>query len=272
MRDGVKQAVRLIDGKYHWHDVRHWLGDAVFTAMHNGERAYFISSFDRQESRPLYFLSQLPGPAATVDQAIESLAPESVHTARDMGREVVRQGDMFAIPTNVTERQLRALGATFERRKVTVTPNAYAQERIDARNAILSVAATMRPMPDDWQEQNAWRDELVSRFVDEYPNLSTYDLTSYGWRDRLKPYRPAGWEVTRRVSGTALYGTAHTATEVATLPDGRQYARGAMYHEPAVIGEVWRERDHARRPLGKQWHLIARNTVPVRPATIRRAA
>lgn len=186
------QAVRLIKGRYYWHDSRHWLGDSVFTAERDGQRACFISSFDRQETNPLYFLSQLPGSAETVDQALELLAPESVKTAREMGREVVRQGDMFAIPMDVSTRELTAMGATYRKRVVKVG---------------------MRE---------------PRRFIDAMP----------------------------------LMGTAHTATEVCTLPDGRQYVRGMLYHDPAVIGET-RRADHRRRKLGKAWHLIARNTVPV---------
>ena len=188
VRDDGQFFVRLIDGQYHWHDARHWLGDSVFTAEREGVRQYFLSSFDRQEVNPLYFLSQLPSPAATVDEAIELLAPESVKTARDMGRTVIRQGDMFAIPVETDTPELLRQGALIVKRRVEVRP--------------------------------------------------------------------------RVVEATPLYGTAHTASEVATMPNGLQYARGCLYHDPAVLGEK-RPADHARRKLGRFWHLIARNTVPV---------
>jgi hypothetical protein len=65
-------------------------------------------------------------------------------------------------------------------------------------------------------------------------------------------------------AGISLLGTAHTATHVVTMPDGTQYARGTMYHDPALMGED-RERDHVRRKLGdgKTWYLVQKNTVPV---------
>lgn len=191
---GGSQAVRLVNGAYRWYDARHWLGDSVFTAVRKHRREYFISSFDHQESPPLYFLSQLPEPAETLDHALELLAPPSVKMARDLGKEVIRQGDLFAIPMDVDTRELTAQGARYKQRRVIM--------------------------------------------------------------------RAGGVEGNRRVVATSLWGTAHTATEVATMPDGRQFARGTLYHDPAIIGER-RPADHRRRPLGKQWHLIARNTVPI---------
>lgn len=48
-----------------------------------------------------------------------------------------------------------------------------------------------------------------------------------------------------------LHGTNHEASEVATLPDGRMFARGCLYHNPDR-----RRADHARRRIGngKAWH------------------
>lgn len=186
------------NGVYHWGTRRHFLGASVLKATHvelvdvlrDPERPYmildrtfeeresfFLSAFDDQETRPLYFLAQLPGPAETVAEALESLKPE---IATDV-ENYTRQGDIFAVPSDLTTRQLRKLGATIAKR--TTAPHAE----------------------------------------------------------------------------VALVGTDHTATEVATLPDGSQFARGLLYHD------VWpRERDHARRKMhdGKTWHRIARNTVP----------
>lgn len=279
-RDGSVQTVRLFDGLYHWHTARHWLGDAVFTAIRDrwfdgtvGERVPFLSSFDRQERRPLYFLSQLPHAVDTVDAAIESLTPDSVKTARDMGRAAVRQGDMFAIPMNVTTRQLRAMGADIKKRHVTVEPMQRALEGMAVRTALEWIAEGMPARPvwdygtgawDDYAAcraaSDAWQDKLCQRYSALFPTLP--DVRPYNL-DSALGYEPrARWDYVRTVDATALYGTAHTATEVATLPDGRQFARGVLYHDPAVIGQR-RDADHARRPLGKQWHLMARNTVPV---------
>lgn len=296
-RDGSAQAVRRnADGTYTWHTARHWLGDCVFTASGQPggtwdrfarayvtrERGYYVSSFDRQERQPLYFLSQLPGPVDTLEDAIESLAPESVKTARMLGRDVVRQGDMFAIPMDVDTRALKALGATFERRTVNVTLRPGAAANVAQRELLRSlVDVPERGKRHDWTAQHAFRtwvnenaDDLLARFEAHCKNMTDrgqVPFTDYLHADRVTryslesalTYTPSDWERVRTVTGTALYGTAHTATEVATLPDGRQFARGTMYHEPAVAGEPHREADHRRQPLGKRWHLVARNTVPV---------
>ncbi|WP_433678759.1 hypothetical protein [Nocardia sp. CA-119907] len=72
--------------------------------------------------------------------------------------------------------------------------------------------------------------------------------------------RHAHATITRRSTGAMLLGTNHTASEIATLPDGRQYARGCFYHAP-----TGRPADHARRPIGdrRQWHAVVPNTVPL---------
>jgi hypothetical protein len=62
----------------------------------------------------------------------------------------------------------------------------------------------------------------------------------------------------------AVYGTAHTATEVVTTSTGATYVRGVLKHVPGIAGDAWRNRDH--RPVkldnGKTWYLAVRNTVP----------
>lgn len=80
--------------------------------------AQFLSAFDSNESRPSYFFCELPpkSTATTMDEALEALKPEAVRLAEQMGREVKRQGDIFAIPLiHVTKQQLRAQGALFGR-------------------------------------------------------------------------------------------------------------------------------------------------------------
>lgn len=114
---------------------RHWLGGSVIYApvrwtswvdMPDGTRdrkrhvrwAYFVSGFDENESRELYFLSELPrgSKPKTYRDAIECLKPEPVKVAEAMGRKVMRQGDVFAVEIpSVDKRTLRKRGATFAR-------------------------------------------------------------------------------------------------------------------------------------------------------------
>lgn len=99
------------DGRYHWHEQRHWLGESVFQASYetwdrtawrsmSEKDQFFLSAFDENEPTPLYFLAQLPAGArpATVAQAREALKPPEVLAAEAAGVTVQRQGDVFAIP------------------------------------------------------------------------------------------------------------------------------------------------------------------------------
>ena len=87
-------------GTWSWKEERHRLGDSLFIAHSHGRRRRFLSSFDDQEARTLYFLCELPrtSKATTVEQAYEDLKPPSVKIAEQAGLEVTRQGDIFAIP------------------------------------------------------------------------------------------------------------------------------------------------------------------------------
>lgn len=137
-------------------------------------RAKFLSGFDHNETRRCYFFCELPKMSeTTVAAAYDALKPTVVHYAERVGREVRRQGDIFAIETAFTTRDLRRRGAVFSKR-------------------------------------------------------------------------------------THLIGTNHTATQVATLPDGTTFARGCLYHEPER-----RRPDHSRIKVPSGWSLIAKNTVPV---------
>lgn len=100
------------DGLWHWETTRHWLGDSLFFARTgDGRRHRYLSSFDYQEARPLYFLCELPrsSTAETVEQAYEDLKPRVVKLAEKAELEVTRQGDIFAVPTELTTKEVKAL-------------------------------------------------------------------------------------------------------------------------------------------------------------------
>lgn len=94
-----------------WETHRHWLGDSLIRAKVDGRRRRFLSSFDHQEARELYFFCELPrtSKAETVEQAYEDLKPPQVKAAEAQLRTVSRQGDMFAIPTTFTTREVKAM-------------------------------------------------------------------------------------------------------------------------------------------------------------------
>ncbi|QBP33375.1 hypothetical protein SEA_BRUTONGASTER_161 [Gordonia phage BrutonGaster] len=263
------QLVKLdADGTYRWHSVRHWLGDAVFKAKTQpwGEferTAYYVSSFDRQESRPLYFLSELPREVFSFEDAMQALKPEAVLTAEDMGREVTRQGDMFAIPTEITTAQIKRMGGVITKRKGPVrdwVENDYNFKMLDDTDFVPAVEAV--DFTGDWSHWLSQQGKNYGRHW-LWQIMPTTRITKPKHRREIE-----------QATGTPLYGTAHTATEVATLPDGTMLARGSMYHHPWIAGDMWREPDHARRKMGngKAWHLIARNTVPTRESIAARVA
>jgi hypothetical protein len=108
--NGHNIAHRQADGSWKYERYFHRLGDALFSAKVNGRRTRFLSSFDDQEARPLYFLCELPRRVVnTVEEAFEALRPEPVKLADSCGLEVTRQGDIFAVPTSLTTREVKSL-------------------------------------------------------------------------------------------------------------------------------------------------------------------
>ena len=154
--------------------------------------AYFLSGFDVNETRPSYYFCEMPPKVKpeTVEEALEMLKPAAVKLAEQAGREVKRQGDIFAIPMpGLTLRELKAQGGRHVKR-----PGAI---------------------------------------VGEHGRLT--------------------WDGPR----PNLLGTNHEATEVVYV-GGQTYARGSIRHVPEG-----RRPDHKLTPLGREWHLIQKNTVPV---------
>lgn len=143
-----------------WNTHRHWLGESLIRATVHVEKwtkcrhkracdcyrrwtdergyykranrtAYFLSGFDHQESRPLYFFCELapadPKPE-TIADAYQDLKPDAVKIAEAMGRQITRQGDIFAIETKMDRRTLRKMGATFAKRDGKIEGEKYATE------------------------------------------------------------------------------------------------------------------------------------------------
>lgn len=117
-------------GKMTFREQIHRLGSAVFSAIGpDGERHRYISSFDPQETPPMYFLAQLPdkGKVLTYDEAIDLLAPPIVHQARNSGKAVFRQGDVFFVETKLTMAELRRRGAVISEGRSRIKGDRYNQ-------------------------------------------------------------------------------------------------------------------------------------------------
>lgn len=200
--------------------------DGLQCVFRVGERCY-ISGYDANEDPPLYFLARLPHEVTTYAEAIEALKPRSVKLAEAQGLRVRRQGDMFAIPTTWRSHDLRAMGAVFS---TNVT--------INRRMPRVSSMARWTIMISG--------DEVPAESVESAEAREIEYLTVTHSRRR------------------GLYGTAHTATELAYLPDGTMFARGRIEHDPRGVREEGRDPDHQPLPLpGKTWWLVAKNTVPI---------
>lgn len=97
------------------------------------KRSKYLSAFDHNEAREVYFLCELPRTdARTVDEAFEALKPREVIDAERAGLTPQRQGDIFALPTWYTTNELKSRGELVKRPHVLGT-NHTASEVIETR-------------------------------------------------------------------------------------------------------------------------------------------
>lgn len=259
-------ATELPDGRWTYTIHDHFLGASVFSAEwwsgrlrdpKTGESSWttetsrFVSAFDPQETQRSYFLAQLPqwSKAETHEQALEDLKPDLVHKAERDGLTVARQGDVFAVPTELSTAFLKGQpGARYARYGATVPGVAL------TLHGEVIVDETSEALPF-----SAWAD------YQKRP-LGPLDVARLGaLLNFLCPANPvtveaAGPKVPHRAAQIhcSLYATNHYGTEVIQLADGSTFARGTITHRPEH-----RPSDHLRRKLGKAWHEIVLNTVPV---------
>ena len=205
---------------------RHWLGEALFSARVRGRnaRAKFLSAFDHNENW-CYFLCELPRcNARTVDEAFEALKPAEVARAIDAGLAVERQGDIFAIPTSLTTRELKL------RAKIQ-TITRYEQTGV----------------------------EIITQGRRFNREIGDYEVVALD-----EPYEHAIWDhVEYQVPALRmrpLLGTNHVATEQITTLDGDTYARGMLRHRPERRDPDHRM---IKLGDGRSWYRILKNTVPL---------
>jgi hypothetical protein len=84
--------------------------------------ATYLSSFDYNEPHRPYFFCELPygSTAKTVEEGIDALMPMQVRAHIGLGDDVLRQGDIFAIPTDFDTEELESKAAP-----VTVSRGRY---------------------------------------------------------------------------------------------------------------------------------------------------
>jgi hypothetical protein len=190
----------------------------------------------------MYFLAQLPDQAKTMvssySEALHALAPPLVHQARENGIPVYRQGDVFAIETDLTDEQVYANCRTRVRRDIVLA-------RTD-QGLLFRVFSGNAELPEPAEG------EVAERVPCEL---------CHQHRRRIGN----GPKAQRALS---IYRTGHTATEVVVADNGTTYVRGTMHHDP-FIEERGRTREHQdvmlHQPEQKaKWCVALRNTVPRR--------
>jgi hypothetical protein len=128
-------------------------GQGVAVTRHT-RRATFLSGFDSQEKPAAYFFCELPKGAAvtTVAEAYESLKPEPVRIAEQLGRAVKRQGDVFAVPTELDTRTLRQMGAARSKSEFILGVNHRATEVAVTPDGLTFIRGTITHDPGQWRD------------------------------------------------------------------------------------------------------------------------
>lgn len=229
-------------------------------------RSLFLSAFDTETARKgrpvygmLYFLAQLPAAsrAKTIPMALGDLAPDIVHYRRSHGFDVVRQGDVFGIETDLTTAELRDMGGSFGRKNRPETIARYRTLQSSITRLAEQVARAEGMLADGTatpEQVERWREQLPA---------AKRDLAG-DERDLARILPIVSRFLARYGDGSdGRDGTvheSHKATYTCTLPDGRTYARGSLYHRP----EGWRQPEHCNIKLGsgREWYRILPNTVP----------
>ena len=217
------------DGRYHWETSEHHLGACVFRASWKYDQqgslplvtrragsvgitvprmvtgtSVFVTGFDANElpRRQLWFMAQLPGGSRphTVAEALEMLKPPAVKDAERAGREVLRQGDVFAIKTSLSARELAARGA------VPVQPlnngGRYVNDSHTATKVLMLpdgtfyVQGVMRHQPRG-SEWGGWRWQARRA---EHKNLTlgdkkTWFLVAFNTVPRNRSFSPRAWSL-----------------------------------------------------------------------------
>lgn len=233
----------------------HRLGSAVFWAVGpDGQRHRWISSFDQNENPPMYFLAQLPdrGGIRYVTHAIRLLAPKIVQKAREDGRRVFRQGDIFTIETDMKDEDFSPDQITRRHHVFSYQnpPNVFSGGTSGTTWTTMALDVNMTSSTVSTAE-GAWMLAVAPPLVVEPGNQRWYLEQRARLSKKLR-------------DGLMIYRTGHTASMVAVTSYGT-FVKGTMYHDPILENiRAGRAPEHAPLQLGdgQKWYLAVRNAVP----------
>lgn len=266
-------AVRRDPEDPEWWVIRthvHRLGTTVFSATGpDGKRHRWISSFDQNETPPMYFLAQLPdkGGIRYVTHAERLLAPRIVHKARQDGRQVFRQGDIFAIETDLKDED-------FSLNEIVLRPQVFEYQDLSFPQSLTIGVNTVGVTGNGTQ----WVLDTTESFTILSASVGPASpMVANGWVTSTTT--PAGRWVLRAEALTKLglrlrkrlmiYRTGHTASMVAVTSYGT-FVKGTMYHDP-ILENIRAGRQPEHTPLilgdGNKWYLAVRNSVPRQQTT-----
>jgi hypothetical protein len=131
----------------------------------------------------------------TVEDAYDALKPEIVRTAEGAGLEITRQGDIFAVPTELTTREVRRIGygdgRSLKRAKVLETDHS-ASEVVFAPGGRVYARGCL------YHDVGGWRDSDHARR--RMGNGKAWHLLARNTVPRSAPDRRAS----RRIGGRAI--------------------------------------------------------------------
>lgn len=164
------------------------------------KRMRFVSSFDYNERAPLYFLAALPAKsrAVTVDEAISDLAPPVIHSAVARGLEVKRQGDIFLVPTPLSD--------------ADIASRAVSRTRLS-----FHTHGTSKPRKGELGYRAPLSAETIAKTKRERIELFRTELRRYMTEPR-RPKTPSGWRAEKRRKLTEL--RAEIARHERRITDG----------------------------------------------------
>lgn len=197
---------RADDGLFHWKTYEHLLGEAFFSADIRGRDAngnsvtrhgvHLLSGFDDGERHGShYFLCEIRPRLGldSVKAAYESLKPTEVVNAEASGVDVVRQGDVFAVATDIaglTDRAMEKAGWTvYKKGEHHLMGTSHTATRLATKDGDTIVRGRLYHDPQGWGR----RPEHTAKSLGENSERRWYRPVS-----NTVPHNPFGGEEQRR--------------------------------------------------------------------------